>query len=198
MSRPLITALICLSSIGLFSCSNESKVSEAEKEKPSQVKPNLEAEKQLKIYTEAALIDMDFAKWVNVQLNKDPDLVYSLLGKNSIYTQIAHACILSGDLRFKEVVAPHIYKFEPTEQIKSCLLKEIKKPTKYQILGQSFLVPVGAIKNIELDNKLKQIFEQADKKGIFTVEDYMNIASLLFEDIHKKSANAEPEIKKPA
>lgn len=193
-----MTALICLSSIGLLSCANETKVSDAGNEKLTQVKLNLDAQKQLKIYSEVALVNFDFAKWVNIQLNKDPDLIYSLLRSNNVYDQIAKACILSGDLTFKEIVAHYVYKFEPTEQTKSCLMKEIKKPIKYRLLGQSYLVPMGEQKNIELENKLNQIFEQADKKGVFTVEDYLNIASLLHDDRNKESAKAKPEIKEPA
>lgn len=180
MKFRLITALVCLSTIGLFSCTDELK-----KEELTQVKPSSEAQKQLKIYEDDTLLDTDFSKWVNKELNKDPDLIYSLMGKNNVYNQIAKACILSGDLTFKEVVPPHIYKFEPTEQSKTCLMREVKKPISYKLLGQSFLVPLGNKKDIELEMKLNQIFEQADKKGIFTVEDYLNIASLIHGERNK-------------
>jgi hypothetical protein len=174
MKFRLITALVCLSTVTLFSCSNDLK-----KVKYVQAKPSAEAQKQLKIYHEGVLIDIDFAKWVNTELHKNPDLTYSLIGNNNVYSQIAKACILSGDLTFKEVLAPHIYKFEPTKQTKACLMREVKKPISYKLLSQSFLVPLGNKKDMELEMKLNQIYEQADKMGIFTVEDYLNIASLI-------------------
>lgn len=198
MKYSLITALVCLSSLGLFSCTNDTQNSKAESEKPSQVKVNSEVQKQIKIYDEGTLVDIYFAKWVNSELKKNPDLAYSLVGKRNIYGQIAKSCILSGDLSFKELVPQQVYEFVPTEQTKACLMKEIKKPISFKLLGQSFLVPLYGTDDIQLENKLNQIFEQADKKGVFTVEDYLNIESLLQDNLNKKTAEPSPPIKKPA
>jgi len=196
MKFRLITALVCLSTVTLFSCSNDLK-----KETSVQAKPSAEAQKQLKIYEDDPLLDNDFSKWVNKELNKDPDLVYSLMGENNIYDQIAKACILSGDLTFKEVVPPHIYKFEPTEKVKSCLMIEVKKPISYKILAQSYLVPIDNKEDKVPNVKLNQIFAEAEKKGTFTVEDYFNAASIIHDDKSKfikklekkeKSENKEP------
>lgn len=173
MKKYIFKTLAGLSCAMLIACSNES----------NKAVTTEEAQQNFEIFNQVS-ISFRFTEEVNKLLNYNPDLAYFVTAKNNVYTQIAKGCIATGAMNFTEI-APKLYKLEITEKLKECIRDESKKPIGYQILAESYLNILNHDEKPSIQSKLKVIYDEADKKQVFTVSDYINVLSIVEHDMQK-------------
>lgn len=183
MKTQILTALLCLSTITITACDNQRKVTT----QTHTAEPSKEVKKNLEIYESNISLNNKFTDLVNATFNRDPNIYFSQLHDDNVYDQIAVGCIKSGDLTFSEIIPEQLYKFEPSEKLKECIVAQGEKPISYKTLARSFLVVVPPNDHEKASAKkaneeISKILEQADIDGKLSINAYFDAVSILHEE----------------
>ena len=181
MKTQILTALLCLSTITITACDNQRKVTTHTAEPSKEVKKNLE------IYESNISLNYKFTDLVNATFNRDPNIYFSQNHDDNVFDQIAVGCIKSGDLTFSEIIPEQLYKFEPSEKLKECIVAQGEKPISHKTLARSFLVVVPpndheTARTEKANEEISKILEQADIDGKLSINAYFDAVSILHEE----------------